>query len=386
MPWSPEQMHSHNHALHGQHAAHAASIANAVLKRSGDEGMALAVANKWAKRDDGGMVPAAPQPTPGLQPNNATMNPLIGQYVQRFAQMSPEQLQELLPRLSGSPLAAIAQHVLQQKRITPQPQAAPQPQQAMPQAGIPAQARGGATLRVPPMFSSHMGMPRRDAGGAAPFSNSMTPGQYTALPGVPGAFVGLVPNTQGPTPPGYGTPPPPPPTGGVTPLPGGKTSTPNLMQPGQTWASYLQGLFPQGGVKPKPPATPATGSAGTTPATGAPFVPTSTPLTQAQFNALTPAEQQADEQAQFQQQYQSSGTAGGNARGGALKYAKGGAHHNGTVPILAAGGEFVISPDHVARLGKGDVKAGHKLLDDFVVAKRKEIVSKMQSLRPPVKS
>lgn len=47
MPWSGKSFGSrHNHKLSGAGAAKAASIANAVLKRSGDEGMAIAVANK----------------------------------------------------------------------------------------------------------------------------------------------------------------------------------------------------------------------------------------------------------------------------------------------------------------------------------------------------
>jgi uncharacterized protein YdaT len=47
VPWSGKSFGSrHNHSLSGAGAAKAASIANAVLKRSGDEGMAIAVANK----------------------------------------------------------------------------------------------------------------------------------------------------------------------------------------------------------------------------------------------------------------------------------------------------------------------------------------------------
>ena len=47
MPWSGKSFGAkHNHSLSGAGAAKAASIANAVLKRSGDEGMAIAVANK----------------------------------------------------------------------------------------------------------------------------------------------------------------------------------------------------------------------------------------------------------------------------------------------------------------------------------------------------
>ena len=57
-----------------------------------------------------------------------------------------------------------------------------------------------------------------------------------------------------------------------------------------------------------------------------------------------------------------------------------------TVSILAAGGEFVISPHHVARLGGGDIGEGHRRLDKWVVETRKKIVDKMKSLKPPARS
>src|SRR5580765_580509 len=47
MPWNSKTFASrHNHSLSGAGASKAASIANAILKRSGDEGMAIATANK----------------------------------------------------------------------------------------------------------------------------------------------------------------------------------------------------------------------------------------------------------------------------------------------------------------------------------------------------
>jgi hypothetical protein len=78
----------------------------------------------------------------------------------------------------------------------------------------------------------------------------------------------------------------------------------------------------------------------------------------------------------------------GNARGGNVRYARGGASRApaGHVPILAAGGEFVVSPEHVARLGDGDVHEGHRRLDKWVVETRRSIIRKMSHLRPPVKS
>ncbi len=55
------------------------------------------------------------------------------------------------------------------------------------------------------------------------------------------------------------------------------------------------------------------------------------------------------------------------------------------VPIIAAGGEFVIPPDAVMAYGKGDLKRGHELLDQFVLNKRKELVATLNRLPGPAK-
>ncbi len=50
MPWSGKTFGSrHNHALSGAGAAKAASIANAILRDSGDEGKAIRIANSKVK-------------------------------------------------------------------------------------------------------------------------------------------------------------------------------------------------------------------------------------------------------------------------------------------------------------------------------------------------
>lgn len=47
MPWSGKTFAAkHNKSLSGAGAAKAASMANAILKRSGDDGLAIATANK----------------------------------------------------------------------------------------------------------------------------------------------------------------------------------------------------------------------------------------------------------------------------------------------------------------------------------------------------
>lgn len=55
------------------------------------------------------------------------------------------------------------------------------------------------------------------------------------------------------------------------------------------------------------------------------------------------------------------------------------------VPIVAAGGEYVISPEEVERIGNGSMDDGHKILDAFVKKMRKKTIRTLQSLPGPKK-
>lgn len=56
-----------------------------------------------------------------------------------------------------------------------------------------------------------------------------------------------------------------------------------------------------------------------------------------------------------------------------------------SVPIVAAGGEYVIPPEHVVRIGGGDLDHGHKILDSFVKKMRQKTIKTLQSLPGPAK-
>ena len=75
------------------------------------------------------------------------------------------------------------------------------------------------------------------------------------------------------------------------------------------------------------------------------------------------------------------------SRGGAPKgYGEGGAVHDGElVPIIAAGGEYVIHPAAIVKIGGGDLEKGHKELDDFVKGLRAKTVKTLQKLPGPRK-
>lgn len=55
------------------------------------------------------------------------------------------------------------------------------------------------------------------------------------------------------------------------------------------------------------------------------------------------------------------------------------------VPIMAAGGEHVISPEQVAALGGGDIKEGHEILDHFVKIMRQKLIKTLRKLPGPAK-
>lgn len=56
------------------------------------------------------------------------------------------------------------------------------------------------------------------------------------------------------------------------------------------------------------------------------------------------------------------------------------------VPIVAAGGEYVLSPAQVRMAGDGDLDTGHRVLDEFVLRNRKKLIKTLQKLPGPKKS
>lgn len=66
----------------------------------------------------------------------------------------------------------------------------------------------------------------------------------------------------------------------------------------------------------------------------------------------------------------------GKANGGAVS----------TVPIVAAGGEHVLSPEDVLFAGEGDMDLGHRVLDEFVKRMRAKTVKTLKNLPGPSKS
>lgn len=57
-----------------------------------------------------------------------------------------------------------------------------------------------------------------------------------------------------------------------------------------------------------------------------------------------------------------------------------------SVPIVAAGGEYVIDPQDVVRIGNGNMDDGHKILDEFVKRQRARTVKVLKNLPGPKKN
>lgn len=68
----------------------------------------------------------------------------------------------------------------------------------------------------------------------------------------------------------------------------------------------------------------------------------------------------------------------GAAKSGKRRFADGGA-----VPIIAAGGEYLVPPDQVAAIGGGDIDQGHAVLDAFVNQVRADTIGTLSSLPGP---
>lgn len=62
--------------------------------------------------------------------------------------------------------------------------------------------------------------------------------------------------------------------------------------------------------------------------------------------------------------------------------AEGGEAH---VPVMAAGGEYIVDPESVAAVGGGDSEKGFRILDAFVLNSRKRQVNEIKGLKPPKK-
>jgi len=77
----------------------------------------------------------------------------------------------------------------------------------------------------------------------------------------------------------------------------------------------------------------------------------------------------------------------GGSVGMAQKYGLHGHYHEprASVPVIVAGGEYILTPEEVEAFGEGDLKDGHRVLDDFVKSQRMKTIKTLKKLPPPAK-
>ncbi len=66
------------------------------------------------------------------------------------------------------------------------------------------------------------------------------------------------------------------------------------------------------------------------------------------------------------------------AEGGGIDSQKG-------VPVVVAGGEYIIRPEHVQRVGGGNLDLGHRRLDEWVKSMTRQLARTISKLPPPKK-
>jgi hypothetical protein len=286
-----------------------------------------------------------------IPPGSAPTSPMMAGMANRYAQMPTEQLQEYAARLGGTPQGALIQRVLQQRQMMPPQQAqanAPMPQQAPRPAPGPQNQlqQGSGIVQTPQATGAGISLPPTTAAmrrGGEVQRDHMDIGGVPLSTGDPwwtrsearGADSGMI-HAYSP----------------------GRTDTVN-MEP--LAGSYVI------------PADVISGLGEGNSLAGARVMdevirsgPFGTPAPREQHGRGPPNPPRSG--------------AWGESRGGRAQGAPG-----NRVPIVAAGGEYMVHPDDVARIGGGNLKHGHDVLDAFVKHVRAKTVKTLRKLPGPKK-
>ena len=287
----------------------------------------------------GGVDPTQASGIGGITPSATTANPLMQGVMQRYASLPTEKLQELAGAMGGSPQGQIIRSLLQKRLTQPnaaQPAAQGQSGQAPQQQTI---TPAGMMQPQQPQAQRRGGVTRRDIGGGISLSEAdpswtrqQARGEVAGSSGVlPGGSFGRADTIQTTAP------------GGAYVLPADVVSAlgeGNTLAGARVVDEMLRSgphgaTMPRGGGRdtiPRPPS---------------------------------PASSMA-------------------ARGGMLRPG-GVAPGRGSAPVMLSDGEYVIHPEDVAGIGRGDIKLGHRILDAFVEHVRAEHIKKLRKLPGPVK-
>lgn len=253
-------------------------------------------------------------------PSTATMSPLNQQLIGNLSAMTPEQLQETVFKLRGSPQGQIAQQMLARKRIM----SANPGQQTQPSAsGAPQQYSLGGSMEI----GKGVHIPMHGISAPSGLLHTAGPGRTDNLHIAPHADSYVLPSAVVS---GVGE--------GNT-LAGAKALD-MALHTGPHGIPMPNSPHRAMGMPKPPPASPPGGF---------------------------------------------GGGGGGPPGAGGFGLARGGEAPK-RVPIIAAGGEYILTPEQCRMIGGGDVKKGHRILDAFCVHIIKRTANELKKLKPPVKS
>lgn len=357
MPWTGQSFSAHNGHLNPHEAAHAARIANAVLKQSGDDGLAIAVANKhFQHRDDGGPV-----------------LPILD----RDLLMGPR-LQKIINGVQDDDDAATIVRSLQHHGMT------------VPRSLL-SRSEGGGVAISPKRRDEGGGITDPMAGGAlAPSPQTMNP----MTQGMIQRYASMAPE---------------------------RLRELAVMMGGSPQAQIIQRVLQQkrmapaladGGMTPNfsPWWTRSQERAETSGAGATGFLHGSTPGRADEILTTAPAGAHVIPSDVISGLGEGNSLAGAKAMEhiirtgpGGVQMPRGGGGHGfprppgvphqasgGSVveqtPVALSHGEWVASPEDVLRWGNGDAKLGHRIFDHFIVEMRKLIIKTMKALPGPVRS
>lgn len=270
-------------------------------------------------------------PGGGIVPPGAApvAGPMLNNMVARFGNMSTEQLQEYAARLGGSPQGQIAQRALQQRHFMPQPQG-----QSSGIAQTPQATAAGVTM--PPTTNA-----MRRGGGIQPAHRDMGGGLSSSQEDPwwvrsEARDSGMI-HAYSP----------------------GRTDTVNMEPLAGSYvipADVISGLGEGNTLAGAAVADRMFGTG-----------PHGIPMPRGDHGRGPPAPPRIVNK-QFQ------------AKGGTSEGAPG-----NRVPVVVAGGEYMVSPEQVRAIGGGDIKRGHDILDAFVLEQRRRTVNDLKKLPPPKK-
>jgi hypothetical protein len=276
--------------------------------------------------EDGGTTPGDYQP--------GSLSPMMANQVSHYSSLSPEALQEAAVRLRGTQQGQIAQRLLMQRRIlnAQQPaQSQAQPEQQPPPMGF---ASGGTLHGLPKPYA--LGGMLAPEGGVHMAERGLNESGFlhTAGPGR-GDNIGITPKMQ------------------------------SYVLPADVISGAGQGNSLSG----------AKALEGTLSGKIGPYgMPMHQPRGRHTMPSPPPAYHDPD---QNWAEHLAGGTRGAMARGGTAN----------RTPVEVAGGEFILSPEDVARVGAhygGDITHGHAVLDAYVKHRRKQTIRDLKGLKGPV--